>query len=260
MSLFDFGRRLVETLDLDPVYVLVKHSGLAGLSLRKWLLSYWCFYHVGTACELSNRIGYWDGMEAAAATATYPRCTERRHFRGIAAIRSVAYLKEQGIDRLFKPLLNGPISVSTAMAIVQQWVGFGPWIAFKVADMIERLGMVHVSFDSASAFLFDSPREGARIAYERYGSPEGEPFDTVEEWAVESILDRLGDLLAPPGFDRPIGPQEAETILCKWKSHVRGRYHVGEDIDSCRKALERFPECPVSNRFLEAGRIGKLWR
>jgi len=43
---------------------------------------------------------------------------------------------------------------------------------------------------------------------------------------------------APPWFDRPLNIQEAETILCKYKSHTHGHYPVGKDVAAVKKALE----------------------
>ncbi|MBZ4299837.1 hypothetical protein LAJ56_17985, partial [Streptococcus pneumoniae] len=65
-------------------------------------LAYWCFYHVGTASWIADRsVGYWQRMEKAAGSKEYPRSSERRHFRGGQATRSVAWLKEHGLESLF---------------------------------------------------------------------------------------------------------------------------------------------------------------
>lgn len=269
LSVYEFGRQLLETRDLDPVYVMLWEAKLDPDLLRHWLLAYWCFYHSGTASWVcSIRADYWTRMEIAAASKEYPRCPERRHFRGDNARKSVAYLASQGIERLWKPfsIWNDhcvSVPVAAVMREVQEWTGFGPWIAFKVADMLERLNLVPVQFDDSAAFLFDSPREGAKLMWETEGCPS-DGFNQEGVWAIESILGQNTNLglrryKAPPRYERIINSQEAETILCKWKSYMAGRYEVGEDIEALHKSLLRFPCCAMTGVLIKAGKRGGLW-
>lgn len=254
LSIYDFGRRLLETRDLDPVYVILQGAAFEPVLLRRYLVAYWAFYHMGTAAwitDVKTEAEYWSRMTTAAGSKEYPRCPERRHFRGSNAMKSVTWLKGQGIAGLFEPLENpieGGWSANDVMFLVRQWVGFGPWIAFKVADMLERLGIVPIVFSPAEA-LYDSPREAADILWEMEGKPE---TGDVGEWAINRILTELKGEKAPPRYERGINAQEAETILCKHKSYLNGRYHVGEDIESCRKSLFRFSKAKTSQRLIRA--------
>jgi len=227
--------------------------------MKRWLIAYWCFYHMGTASWIaSGEETYWDRMRKAASSREYPRNRERRHFRGGMAEKSVAYLSSRGLDDLFAPLISdSPKPLTEVMRSVGDWVGFGPWIGFKIADMLECLQLCPVVFDSASVFLFDTPRKGAEEMWSQYGT--GERPDDIGGWALSSILDHLGSRLAPPDFSRGIGFQEAETILCKWKSYLGGHYTIGEDLEGTRKDLMRFSKTKMSQRLLKAGRDGELW-
>lgn len=256
LNVYEFGKQLLDTNDLDPVYVVL-HNVDWDVDIKHWLLSYWCFYHAGTASWIVDSKNYWRAMETAAGSKEYPRSPERRHFRAQNAIKSVAYLKSRGVASLFEDIQQEPnVSVEKLMKSVQKWVGFGPWIAFKVADMVERLGLVEVQFDNAAMFLFDSPREGAELMYE-----VEKPTSVIEDkqsWAVNSIIEHYDTELAPPQYDRPINTQEAETILCKWKSYRKGHYKIGEDVESLHKALTRFDTRTCKN-LLNGGRKGGLW-
>lgn len=258
---FDFGRQLIESQDLDPVYVLLYFCPEIYRdqeTLERWLLAYWCFYHVGTASWIASG-DYWDRMYAAAGSKEYPRCPERRHFRGQNAIKSVTYLEHRGLASLFRNF-TFPVrrrSCGEVMKEVQQWVGFGPWIAFKVADMVERLNLAPIRFGTEDVYLFDSPKKGAERLRESLGEDVG--GGRTETWAVERILAELGDLRAPPRDDRPIGPQEAETVLCKWYSHTKGSYEVGEDTEACRQSLLKFAKVRLCQNLLQAGRKADLW-
>lgn len=146
------------------------------------------------------------------------------------------------------------------MEKVRKWVGFGPWIAFKVADMLERLGLARIAFDTESVFLFDSPKEGARRLLEnlKVVVARSERPGVIESWAVGKILRALDGMDAPPRYERKLNAQEAETVLCKWHSYMKGHYRIGEDIESCKKSLE-FRPGTLSKRLKSAGKEGGLW-
>lgn len=132
---------------------------------------------------------------------------------------------------------------SSVSARVQELRGFGPWIAFKVADMIDRLGMGAVDFDEAGVFMFKDPAKAALILrgkqdgkdYIHHGTKEqqGRAIHEVVTYLV-GVFDGLS---APPLYDRPIGLQEVETVLCKWKSHLNGHYPLGKDTCEINEGL-----------------------
>jgi hypothetical protein len=271
LDVVEFGRQLVTTGDLDPVYVALYGANLEPDRLRKWLLAYWCFYSCGTASWIVDQQSFWDAMRTAAASSDYPRGTERRHFRGSLAVTSVDALYEAAdyaaigsdleiIEAMFYWLCypmdaeraTQPIPLAKLMERVMRWRGFGEWIAFKVADMLERLGLAAIDFSDSDAFLFDSPREGAALVVERYG-PKGFPLVTTPEaWALAYLGRNLGSLPAPPRAERLLNGQEYETILCKWKAHLSGHYAVGHDIAEIRESLLRFAHFRTSQRLLAA--------
>lgn len=269
LSVYDFGRQLVETLDLDPVYVMLYNSSLIHEPAKfdRWLLAYWCFYHVGTACWITSQDDYWKAMMTAAKSKEYPRASERRHFRGENAVKSVTFLRDndtpQAIQFFREDNGTNNWTLDDVMATVRKWQGFGEWIGFKVADMIERLGILSVQFKPSDVFsMFDSPRKGADEMANRYfkGHRNTLAFESCQ-WAYESLVTsrQLKDLLAPPRFERRLNIQEIETILCKWKSHLNGRYQVGHDIHEVKEGLKRFGRCPLSQKMLVACKQGNLW-
>jgi len=267
LDVFDFGRQLVSTNDLDPVYVLLWNAQLPMPLLKRWLLSYWCFYHCGTASWIANVIypgsgdvAFWERMHTAAASKEYPRSSERRHFRGETARKSVTWLQERGVEQLFAPFMEGKqLTVAQVMQQVKTWYGFGDWISFKVADMLERLDICEVIFTNTDAFLFDSPKEGAQLVYDLAEDKNMNGAKTVQEWAMTKVLIALFNYEAPPRYERLINGQEVETILCKFKSYYNGHYHLGEDIAACRRGLMRFARTDLAQKLYAAGREGKLW-
>lgn len=261
MTAYEFGAELLRTGDLDPVYVVLHHAGLDRSTLQRWLLAYWCFYHVGTASWIADvsKASYWSRMARAAGSKEYPRSSERRHFRGRQAAASVQYLRGRRLEGLFGDLAEADGTAAGVMGAVRGWRGFGPWISFKVADMVERLGLAPVAFALDDA-LYDSPRKAAELLLHHEGNPGDRP-DDVGAWAVDRVLGHrlLKGFTAPPRHERPLNVQEAETILCKWGSYLKGHYHVGEDVAAVRTGLGRFPGCKTAARLLAAGAEGGLW-
>jgi hypothetical protein len=257
LGIYEFGKQLITTKDLDPVYVVLYNAKELRPKLEEWLLAYWCFYHCGTASWIVDQPNYWKAMEQAAASKEYKRSSERRHFRGQAAIKSVAWLKNQGIAKLFKPFLSGDdFMLKEVMAYVKFWYCFGDWIAFKVADMLERLEICKVVFTPENVFdMFEAPVKGAEAMAEIHGPATGE----IPMWAYNKLRAVLGKHLAPPSNNRTINIQEIETILCKAKSHWNGHYPVGKDIGEVRHGILTRATCSTSQILYAAGKEGGLW-
>lgn len=260
LDIYTFGKQLLDVGDLDPVYIVLWEAQLEKPMLLKWLLSYTCFYHVGTASWIVSQPDYWGAMLTAAGSKDYLRSSERRHYRGAQAVKSVTWLKEQGMSRLFAPIVAKPIWKSEDLINeVRKWVGFGPWVSFKVADLFERLNICQVEFSFDSA-MYDSPTKAAVALWqEEVGAPEISDRQKCQ-YAVERILGELKGNTAPPRHERQLNVQEAETILCKHKSYLSGHYHIGEDVAAVRKGLLSRSKCKVSQRLLAGGKKGKLWQ
>jgi hypothetical protein len=261
-----FGEALLETEDLDPIYcALVRTEDLDRRTLNRWLLAYWCFYDAGVAsfiAESNSPESFWTWMFEAARNeeetpigTRWKRGAERRHFRGKLALASVEDLHaryksfpeqmaEVCASRSFSGSLRpAPAPVRKVFSNVKQHVGFGGWIAFKIADMVERVMRCPVDFDEGSVFMFKDPKIGAAMVRERYGVPD----------AVAYLQKALGGRSAPPLHDRPVGIQEIETVLCKWKSHANGRYYVGKDTKEIRESVRPWIRVsPLARRFAEA--------
>lgn len=260
----EFGRQLVLSEDLDPVYVMLHKAKLPPQVLRKWLVAYWCFYHVGTASWITDHPKYWPALHKAAASKDYPRSSERRHFRGAFAIKAAELLEERGVDGIFGEFDRAAyerrvLTLEDVMDYVKEWYGFGDWIAFKVADMLERLNLCRVAFTEVDTFLFDSPKKGAALVQNLHAKCDCNSKITHHHncprvrpgWALDYLQENLGHLEAPPRKERKLNGQEYETVLCKFKSHWEGGYHVGKDITEVRHGLEKFQRCKTAQLLLK---------
>jgi hypothetical protein len=240
-SAIEFGSRLIETRDLDPLYCALAEAPLDREQLKRWLLAYWCFYHVGVASFLSERTGsrYWDTMRLAAENKpliglaqkgrvqNWPRGTERRHFRGPVTLDAVNALQERGTE--WVDVLSRCESVREIERELETVPLFGPWIAFKIGDMLERIvdGQCKIGPDLLA--FYKEPRKMLNMIAEGHGEQEAV--------ALSRMLEVLVGLDAPPKLDRKCGPAELETICCKFKSSLKGHYRIGKDIADQTSAL-----------------------
>lgn len=265
-----FGAHLLRSGDVDPVYVALRALDLPRGKLQRWLLAYWMFYDAGAASWLAEREGadWWEQVTRAAFNADaaptggrWPRGKERRHFRGpkcIAAVASLRRTYEERPEDLVGLLTAGnrPLRFEHLRQQVMDWPMFGPWIAFKAGDMVERCLGVPVDFTAAEVFMFDDPREAAIMLWRaKQGLPDtAHPRD--EEDAIRRVVAYLQDQFATytaPGGGRAVGLQEIETVLCKWKSHQRGHYPPNNDITEVGASVVLWaPHSALARRFAHA--------
>lgn len=244
MDIIEFGEALLRTRDLDPVYCAVHDAKLPRDQLYRWLLAYWCFYHVGVASFMSEQKGgsYWDFMAEAAENKPpgphiyklpsdrWPRAAERRHFRGAKCVEAVRQLQamypkpELAVRDLILP------SEKAILRKIKDWYLFGSWIGFKAADMLERCAGAKVSFDEGLGLIYSEPRKTLDLLAERNGGT------AEDQWKL--LLKHFSKIQAPPALDRGCGPSECETVACKYGSYLNGHYWVGKDIHEQRPALK----------------------
>lgn len=257
LSVHDFGDRLIQTQDLDPLYVGLNRLALPRSQLCRWLLAYWCFYHVGAASRLSEEEGaeYWLWMGKAAEnkmspkeceigpTDRWPRAAERRHFRGEKCVRAVWELRRryryaeypaQAVRDLLPRHPHDQCTAKYVMDKVQRWPQFGSWIAFKAADMLDRVYGFRVSFDRDLGLVYKEPRRGLDLLMT---TRQEVVCERGAQDHYQSLLTYFARHPEPSRGDRSCGPQEVETVLCKWKSYMGGHYWVGKDIHEHRREL-----------------------
>ncbi len=274
----DFSAILLKSNDLDPVYAVLYGLASSGnidkQQLFRFLLAYILCYHVGASCWLSEKKGgqFFECLLIAAANqqqtplaTRWPRSHERRHWRGNFAINVVGKLIDGYDDKPenFIPNIIGPFKESPASPVsfkefsrrVQAHFGFGAWATFKLADIIDRVGIAPVDFSYDDIVIYKDPVEAAKIVFrQKQGLPEKAD---VKENGVKAVFDylieHLSDYAAPPLYDRAVGLQEVETCLCKYKSHLHDRYPLYNDIREIREGLADWAKiCVTAGQFLNA--------
>jgi hypothetical protein len=261
----EFGNYLLRTGDLDPLYIALAGAALEREQLKRWLFAYWCCYNAGVSSWLSEHTGddYWYFFKIMASNTSptpmggrWPRGHERRHWRGEKAIESTEIFSnvykrpEVAVDFLISGAPKFTTIRERAISIPQ----FGPWIAFKAADMLERVMGIPIDFGDTEVMMYDQPYKSALIQWKLSPSYNAE---TPEKIAVAKVAKELlvtfRGAMAPPDRKRPIGIQEIETILCKWKSHNNYAYPIGYDSIELRMGLAEWaPYSATAERLYDA--------
>lgn len=273
LTIEQFGKHLLDSNDLDPIYVGLRFAEYSPEQRARWAIAYWCYYHAGVASYLSEFEGkdFWEWMSVAAANTRtspaggrWPRGSERRHFRGQTSAKGVEFLRttygdrpEAMLERIAEAAPEGYAAVAKR---VREHYGFGDWISFKVADMLDRIFDVDIDFSQAAVFMFKDPVKATVMLWrDRQGLPaNAEPkskaiLDDIITQTVSMLEEVFDGYDAPPHFNRPVGLQEVETVLCKWKSHMNGHYPLFNDIDEIRHGLAPWAEINDSAKeFLNA--------
>jgi Alpha-glutamyl/putrescinyl thymine pyrophosphorylase clade 2 len=253
-----FGRTLITTGDLDPVYIAIYRTKFDRAMIARWMLAYSCLYHLAASVFIAQKKGkaFWELLQEAAVNEglKWPRGSERRHWRGRAAVECVAWLRkryklpEGAADMWAMPEMNGVRSCAKVLRNVQETPYYGPWIAFKVADLLERVAGVPVDFSQFELGVYSEPRKGAALLLT--GDAKSKITDAELRSVVDALQAKLGRLCAPPDNNRPVNVQEIETVLCKYKSHVGGHYPLGKDTLEVAHGLQHLSfQCAAVKRM-----------
>ena len=240
-TLTEFGEELLKLEDLDPVYPVLRPYAIADRErARRIVLAYALFYDIGAALYLASQKDFWAVVHIAAVNeeatphgTRWPRAAERRHFRGEKCVNAVnelarAFPEPEGlVETLIEP--GGELKeVIARLSVLPQ---FGPWIAFKLADIGERVLEAPIRFpQELDGSLYSSPLATVRLLAEREGVRPEEIWDRA--------LHYFGKFSAPPRHERGCGAQEIETVFCKYGSYLKGHYYPGKDTKEVLHSLK----------------------
>lgn len=238
-----FGAHLLDTGDLDPVYVALNGAGYSDGQKLRWLVAYCALYHCGSACWLSEQegSGFWRWLDVAAKDEApaptggrWPRGHERRYFYRAQAEGAVADWRAKYGDRpedmmAFIRGAGGGESAAAVMARARTHRSVGNWLAFKMADLVDACLGAEVDQTDLAPFLYSTPRESLLSVWrERRGQ------ECSDDEAVVRMMEDLRASLS--GHVIPHKPSVTvpdnfvlETVACKHGSHRSGFYALYTD-------------------------------
>lgn len=248
LTYLQFGRQLLDTGDLDPIYIMLCKSRMDLNLLKRWCLAYWCFYHAGVASAIAEAppSSFWKMMKKADQD-KWPRGKERRHFRAANSANALDSMSASSPTAIVDKMISGD-TFKELSKNVTSFPQFGSWMAFKIADMREQVFGVETNFPDLHLGIYKDPRQGAAlIATGDWRSHIG--ISQVKE-VVDKLIKDFRKYDAPPFYRRKVNVMEVETILCKYKSHVKGHYPLLNDCRDIYEGLEGWGQLAEDLRCL----------
>lgn len=216
--------------DNDYIQTCLYKAVLSEEQLKLWTVAFSWFLHAGVAAFLASHPDQfysltWDEFD------TFPRASERRHFRGEKARKAVRQHVSLYPD---------------ASAACDDWFAGRTWEAFcdatkntvqmgtymraQVYDTAQvalpRWGLAPVAPEALK--MWKPPQAGAKLL-----AQEGEDIVAV----TKRLIREMSHIPAPPSYKEPVGAGEVETVLCRLKKYRAGRYTVGDDIEMVKQQL-----------------------
>jgi hypothetical protein len=259
MDLTDDWRRFAKIMfaleDADPGYMLLHRAVMPRAQKLRYVLAWCTFYNPGlaaVACRLQGADFY------AALRGMYPtakRASERRHFRGKAGLLALAqwearYPKPEAmVDACFADTYLG------VRANMKDMAQMGDYFYWKLADIQDTVFSTHVDFTDCAKYMPKVPKQGAEIISEL------ESTCHVLEHTMDKITQHIEPMHYPIKGDRTLALQEAETVCCIFKQHVKGDYMFGFRSAKAEKRLQSMQaEAPKEVKVLLDGLYaGGIW-
>lgn len=240
MDIFAFIQAKLRIDDVEPMYTAIMRSKLP-LRIRQRL----CFAegladHLGLAARMAEAEDFWGAAHAYVAQGQ--RGGARRHFRGAVAVEALRTMQRRFPD-LSEFFRGMPGDFFEARRYIMDLPQFGPFSAFKIADMAERTCGVKVDFSKVGLKDFSKfPQRGADLAT-KYGGLTFQQklrYTAIPARLYDDLLNFRWVTKAPPLFDRPLNAQELETMFCnyghsKWHEPGYETRELGKLLDGYGK-------------------------
>lgn len=206
-NIYDFIETKLKIGDVEPMYPAIMASKLPVKTRQRLCFAEGLADHLGLAARMSEGEDFWFNVRSFIDQGQ--RGGARRHFRGKPAIAALKIMEKRYSDlsTFFKGM---PQDFYEVRRYIMELPQFGPFSAFKIADMAERTCGVKVDFSKVRLADFSKfPQRGAGLA-----------ADYVGTGGAAALYDRLLDYkwcrAAPPLYDRPLNAQELETMFCNY--------------------------------------------
>jgi hypothetical protein len=237
---------MFKTTDNDYVFACLYGADLTPDELNRWLVAYSWFLHAGVAAYLAEHDGeaFYDAVWAEFKS--FPRETERRHFRGQNGRNAVAQHQQDWPN---------PGDAVTYWFEGRTWESFcerarsvkmlGPMMRFQVYDTAQSC-LPYLRLEPvtpATLSMCSSPTKGAELL--------ANPGEDIEA-TTRRLMRDLSHLKAGPSFQRSLGAQEMETLFCRYKKFNEGRYSVGDDKRMVKRHLE-WRDSRIARELLRVG-------
>jgi hypothetical protein len=224
-DIFSFVNEKLKIDDVEPMYTAITRARLPLVTRQKLCFAEGLADHLGLAARMAEEKDFWRAAHAYVAQGQ--RGGARRHFRGKVA-KAALKIMERRFPDLGKFFSSMPNDFYEARRFIMDQPQFGPFSAFKIADMAERTCEVPVDFSRVRLSDFAKfPKRGAGLA--------ADYIDNTPEGVYALMLHHPWVRKAPPHYDRPLNAQEIETMFC---NYGHSKWHPpGYEASELRKLL-----------------------
>jgi len=220
--------------DNDPVYfAVVEANDLWGTPwASRFCVAMMTYYHMGTAVTAADQEGkhFWDYLKSRFNEA--PRGAARRHFRGNNGLAGLASMEKYAAvpEIFFDKMPSSFLGIKDQCG--KHLYGFGPYFWLKIADYMDRCLGFSIDYTGLDKHLSTEPARAAAQLHPDMPIP----------MAFNAACNRIyrQNLLAPPTYNRLVGPAEVETALCDWSHAKKGTNWLGADLIVKRDALKGY--------------------
>jgi hypothetical protein len=267
-ELVEFMLHMHSSRDLDPLYpVLRKLQNNFNREQGLWFsFLYVAWYNLPSAWAAFNMSTYPTELLPLWLDPKWPTGTERRANRGgkvaehiqdymlkIAGSRSQYrwYTKDLVLDDLDQATKE--INWYTLNERIQSLFMNGRWAGYKHCEVLAKVNGIPVLAPHMGHANSSGPRQGLAMIYDCSELTGNDPgtIAVLDEMSADLTF-QLDQAL--PGLNLEI--EDVETILCNWKSLMKGKYYVGHDIDELQEQILRAEERGILSK--ESSRY--LWR
>lgn len=265
LDIVPFGCRLLQTGDLDPVYLGLNGAEFSDSQKLRWLVAYIAFYHTGVASFISEQRGpeFWYIMMDAANNSNpcptgqrWPRGKERRHFRSMNAVKAISEWKFNypKPEDMFRRIVSAGSDFHKMRFLASQNMSIGSWMSFKIVDLVDACLGVEVDQSDATAFLYATPRQSL---LDEWTSRHSGQVPSNETQALSESIAHLKrgfrGLTIPHKPGKPIDMFCIETIACKHLSHRHGHYPLANDLHEIHEGMKPWLKvCESARQFVKA--------
>lgn len=240
----DYATAVIETGELDPVYVMIYNASLVkGQNWAKlFCLHMLMFYHTGEASAAAEEGPDHFYSHILDQYATLRRGTERRHYRGRNGLDSLQSVRDYSphpldfFDKLHRqqdtpyPLkvFILPTSYLNVRKEFGKMKGFGDYFIWKACDYMDRCLDLPIDYRSGLPYIPAGATKWAAV------TRPGVPINTV----LHDVAKKICKYPAPGVPSRGCSISEAETVLCGLHGYFVSKSHkIGDDIEHNHKDL-----------------------
>lgn len=240
-ALYKFAKNLIASEDIDPLYPVLKHLQKDLDPEQKLWHSflYVAWYNLPSATAAFTEYSLPNKQLLKHIDPKWPTGIERRNNRGGKVVGHIdSYLKIievtksqkkwywEGLSRDKEPEDNWRILNER----IQTLHGNGRWAAYKFCEVLRKVNNLPIQAPDMGHQFSSGPREGLAMLF---GEIPGQTSEVIDQLNAQG--DVLIEKLQKLGLD--VGQEEVETVLCNFKSLMKGKYYTGHDIDELQEQI-----------------------